>query len=241
MSERVPLSRRLRRAGLWVAGIGLIGVVAQWPVTTRYGINYQVEERQMTLAEKAIQFLSRDLQARRLADEVTRGAATDDEKLLRIFSWVTAHVRRVPDGFPIVDDHVLHTIIRGYGAPDQRTEAFTLLASYAGFPAGQARLRIPGAPARITVALVRHGARTLLFDVERGFAFLDAQGAFAGVEELKRDPGLVSAVAGGATVNGVPYERYVAHADLRQIRFERMEDQHPWLRMRNEILHWLGW
>ena len=113
-----------RRAWIVAAGIGMTVIAtANWPVTTRWGVNYHWTSAKIPLYEKVVNFLSRDRQTRRIAHEIVRGAATDDERLVKIFAWVQEHVQPVPDGFPVVDDHPLNILIRGYGAGDQRTEA----------------------------------------------------------------------------------------------------------------------
>lgn len=73
--------RWLWRAIAFAVMTAAVVVVARWPTTTRYGINFQVYSRQIPLYEKAANFISRDLQARRLAAEVT-ARATDDRACL---------------------------------------------------------------------------------------------------------------------------------------------------------------
>ena len=123
----------------WIAGGVLVAtaavMVARWPVTTRFGVDYEWSSREIHLYEKAVDFISRDLQARRLVSDITDGLNGDQERIIAIFRWIGERVRSTPNGFPVVDDHVLNIIIRGYGADDQRTEAFALLASYAGLSA----------------------------------------------------------------------------------------------------------
>lgn len=224
-----------------VGGVVIILLVgaACWPVTTRSGLNYQVTTRRITLFEKAVHFLSRDLQTRRLVAEMTRGARGADERLLRLFEWAVAHVRATPAGFPVVDDHPWHILIRGSGAPDQRTEAFALLASYAGFPAAAASLTAVGTDARLIVAAVRTGPRTLVFDVNHDLIFRNARGECADWKELVRDPALVRRVAGELTVEGEPYEHFFQEAGSLTPRFDRMEAQKPWARLWQELGHLL--
>ena len=234
-------SERIHTFPLAILGVVALGwMVLQWPVTTRFGVNYQWSSRRITLFEKAVDFLSRDLQARRLAREVMSQAATPEEKILKAFAWVQDHVQPTPPGFPVVDDHVLHIIIRGYGAPDQRTEAFALLLSYAGIPAAPAVLKAPEGDQAVNVAVARYGGKTFVFDVDHGLVFRNEQGALASLEELMRTPDLVARSAGGLTVGGVPYAHYFLNLGDLRARFSRIDGQRLWPRLRREAAGLLG-
>lgn len=210
--------------------LGVVVGLAHWPTTTRYNINYRQGSRQIPLYEKAVNFLSRHLQTKRLAEELTRGATNDEDKLLNLFVWVSAHVQPTPKGFPVVDDHPLYILIRGYGAEDQRTEAFALLAHYAGFSSSVARLKAPGTGTLLYVALVRQGTRHLVFDVNHQLVFQTAQGGLAGLEDLRQDPALLASASQGLRVDGVPYERFfLGEAALSS--YSRSDAQEPWPRL----------
>lgn len=230
----------LRRAagGLFLvaAAIG----IAQWPVVTRFGVNYQTYSKQIPLAEKGIQFLDRHLQTRRLAKEITQGIAGDEEKLLKIFSWVMQNVQPVPAGLPVVDDHLFNVVIRGYGASDQRTEVFALLASYCGFPAAAVCLEDPASARCIDIAFVRLGDKMLLFDVANGLLFQDETGRLLTREDLVGNPRWIQLASGGRKVYGVDYEVYFLRLPEIHPTFTRMEDQKPLYRLRASILSLLG-
>lgn len=148
---------------LLLTGVFLLG---SWPVTTRSGVNYQWSSKPIPLAEKAVHFLSRDLQTRRLSREIVRGASNEQEKMDKIFSWVTRNIRSVPPGFPVVDDHIQNIWIRGYGTPDQRAEVFALLSSYSGFSTEVQLLKEGGSSHQKWVAWVRGKREMFLFDGE---------------------------------------------------------------------------
>ena len=229
----------MKRSGSFLIGLALIGL-ACWPVTTRFGVDYRWSSRRITLFEKAVHFLSRDLQTRRLVAELTRGARGADEKLLRLFDWTVVHVRATPPGLPVVDDHPWHIIVRGYGAPDQRAEALALLASYAGFRAAAAALYAPGTDHRILVTVVRDGSRTFVFDVNNDIAFRKGRNALADVREVAANPDLIPTAARSLTIDGVPYERYLAGLASLAPGFQRMEAQKPWPRLKQELSHRLA-
>lgn len=219
--------------------MAVLVLAASWPVTTRAGFNYALTTQRIPLYEKTINFISRDLQTRRIAHTVVAGAATDDEQLLRIFDWVAEHVRPTPEGLPIIDDHPLHILIRGYGASDQRTEAFLLLAGYSGHPGVSAALWPKGAPRSHLVAVVQTGRRALPFDVVNGIVFRDARGALADVPTVLAHPDLVDAAAPGLTIDGLPYRRYIQELGRAGV-FSRTASQRVWSRIKEEAGRLVG-
>ena len=230
----------LRRSA-WAVGLLLLLVAgavgaAHWPVTTWVGINYQVSRKRLPLYEKWIHFLDRHLQARRLAWEITRGARSDEEKLMRVFDWVSEGIRPTPQGFPVVDDHLWNVVIRGYGASDQKTEVFALLASYCGFPSTTVSLRIPESVWTLNLALVELPGKVVVFDLCNNLLFKDENGRFLSLEEVGRDPDRVAAVSAGLRFHGLPYQGWLRRLNGLQPSFLRMEYQKPWPRLREEIL-----
>ena len=230
------MSRRYWTSWRWIFLLLCAGILlAQWPVPTRYGINYRWTSKKIPLYEKSMHFLDRHIQTRRLAGEITRGALNDEEKVLQIFSWVTENIRPIPAGFPVLDDHILYTILRGYGGSDQRTEAFALLASYSGSPAMGTILRAPGSNRGLHVALVRIHGRIFLFDVLNRLLFKDSIGKLIPLEDLVKDPTIVANASNGLHLDGVAYKSYFLQLNELRPTFYRMEDQKPWFRLRNEL------
>lgn len=214
--------------------IGLFAVgIACWPVTTRAGFNYVVTSQRLTLAEKAVDFLSRHWQTRRIARSVVGPERNFEKKIERILAWVNERVQPVPEGFPVVDDHPLHILVRGYGAPDQRSEAFTLLASTSGLPATTALLSPRGSREQIILALVRWEGNLYPVDVTHNLLFRTPQGALAALEDLKRHPEWITAAAGDEKIDGFPYIAYWQEIESveRELSFTRMELQKPWSRL----------
>ena len=219
-------ARALLVAGLTAVALGAGATVM---TTTRQGVNFQVSEKEIPLYAKAVAFLHRHIEYRLLAREIARGLRSDRERVLAVFEWTRTHIRSTPPGWPIVDDHVLHIIIRGHGVDDQQADVFTTLARYTGLPAFWSQ-------GRVVFSFVRVDGRWAMFDVANGLVFADASGAFVEVEELLRRPELVQAIAGPRSIRGVPYRRYVeALGPFRVPEVLRAEQQMPWPRLRFEI------
>jgi hypothetical protein len=237
------LSRPTIRAIAAIAFVAGLVVLAAWPVTTRYGVNYRWSSKRIPLFEKAVNFASRDLQLRRVAQEVSAeigaGTAPPEQKAVKLFDWVVRNVRRTPPGFPVVDDHILHILIRGYGAPDQRAEALAVLASYNRLPATAAVLMPPEGGPKLTLALVRVDTRLAVFDVMHEVAFRRRTGELADLNDLVTEPSLVTERTRGVSINGVPYERYVPALRALRPEFSRMERQKVWPRIRYEVGRWV--
>ncbi len=164
------MSRRWRIAA-FVSGIAVVFVaLAAAPLSTRQGINYQVAVRSIPAYAKTLGFLYRHFEYQRLAGEITRGKRSPQERVLAVFDWTTQNIHSVPEGFPVVDDHVLHIIIRGYGTDDQKADVFTTLSTYAGVPAFWQWTKQPSG-AVLVVSFARIGQEWVVFDVAKGIAF----------------------------------------------------------------------
>lgn len=104
-------------------------------VTTKYGKDYVLYKKQIPLYLKALNFIDRHLEYKQLTGEITVGYKTDNDKVLSIFDWVVKNIKKQPKELPVVDDHQLNIIIRGYGVTDQFEDVFTVLCTYGGFEA----------------------------------------------------------------------------------------------------------
>lgn len=236
----VKKSRLLVRAILALCAVAVMATIALWPVETRHGLNYEWSSTTIPLYEKAVNFVSRDLQVRRILDDVIGDETDPHRRVVRLFDWVHANVRPTPQGFPVVDDHILNILIRGYGAQDQRTEAFALLSTYAGMPATYLMEKGPDGVTDFHFALVEVEGDLFLFDVVNGIAFQDSTGELVDVERLRSDPELLGSGGPIATTAGSAYRRVLTSDAARDPSFERMEMQIPWRRLRIEVGRALG-
>jgi transglutaminase-like putative cysteine protease len=219
----------------------------QWPVHTRQGINGEVAEQRLPLYLKLGRFLYRDLEYRHLVGEVTRGVVTDEEKLLRLYDWVRAHIRGgIPRSLPVVDDHVWHIMIRGYGSADQLADVLATLCVYAGIPAELVMLTPPGQRRPVhAMAMVKLEGRWCPVDPYHGVIVRNAQQQLASREEILADPDLVRRIAPDIQVSGFAYaDAYEwlpeirAGAELRPYRHQPL--RRAWYEMRRGLRRLAG-
>ena len=168
---------------------------AAWPARRFIGVNYVVTEHTVPLWVKAIDFVDRDINLERTAEAIVRGIAGDERRSLAVLHWTYSNIRPHPAGFPIVDDHVWHVIVRGYGQSDQHADVFTTLLTYAGVPAywqvvGRKPYELP-----LSYALVDGTWRVV--DVFHRIEFRNASGAWASPHDLAGDAALVRTAAAG--------------------------------------------
>jgi len=196
------------------------------PVTTRQGVDFTVSIHQLPLYLKALGFVDRHYQYRHLARQITSGLSSDRERVLRLFEWTRQRIRPTPPGFPIVDDHILHIIIRGYGEADQAADVFTTIATYAGIPAFWEVVELPARPGKLVLSFAKVEGRWAMFDVVGGVAFADPQGRLLDAQELLTHPEAL----------GAPYREYIEHLQRLEIpAVLRAQKQMPWPRFVYEV------
>jgi hypothetical protein len=196
---------RWRYAAVLVTAVFGIVALALVPAETRQGVNGVVATHHLPLYAKALDFVQRDSMYGRLASRIVAEDASAEQKALTVFDWTVKNIRNSPPELPVVDDHISHIIIRGYGDPDQKADVFTTLLTYADVPAYWFWL---GKGPYLIVSLAWVDGRWRAFDVHNGIVFRTGAGALASVEDLAADPALVSAVAGDRTWGSRPYRSY---------------------------------
>jgi hypothetical protein len=188
--------RVLRRALIGLALVVTLATVACWPTSRYVGVNYVVSEQTLPLWMKAAEFVDRDASLANMAYVVLGGIAEDEAKAAAALRWTLANVRNTPSGFPVIDDHVWHIVIRGYGEADQQADVFTTLLTYQGVRAYWAF--IGPSPREIPLSYVWINGRWRVYDVRRGFVFRTATGELATPQDLAADRSAVRAAAAGA-------------------------------------------
>jgi hypothetical protein len=214
-------------------------VVAIAPTTTRQGVNFAVETHELPVYVKALDFIDRDVNYGALARRIAGGEKGEAARALAALAWTRANIRDTPAGFRVVDDHVWHIIVRGYGEDDQKVDVFTTLASYAGVPSYWVYLTVESE--RLPIAFARIDGRWRVLDVANGVIFRNGGGELATAEEVAGDSGLVVGAAGRRTYRGQPYVAYFQN--LRPPRppdILRAEQQMLWRRLVFETRRLVG-
>lgn len=161
-------------------------VILNIPVTSQQGINYVVKSVRMPLYIKIIEFLDRDYHYKELVKKICQGCDSDEDKVLTLFEWTHHNIKAdIPEGWPIVDDHVWHIIVRGYGASDQFSDVFTTLCNYAGVDALFRWVYTTARTKRIPLSFVKVKGRWCIFDPFNGSYFKNKNGEIADIEEIK--------------------------------------------------------
>lgn len=180
--------------------------IALVPTETRQGVDFSQYTFTLPLYEKAVDFVQRDLSYARLVERLVSEDEPAESRALTLFDWTRENIRDVPAGFPIVDDHVSHIIIRGYGQEDQKADVFTTLTTYAGLP-GTMGFSDPPSP-RLVLSYIWIDGRWTVFDVENEIVFRNRSGGLASVEEVTDDPWVLESVAANRVYLGKPYASY---------------------------------
>lgn len=196
---------RWRSAATFLAVLIGAVAIAFMPTDTRQGIDGVVSTYRLPLYAKTLDFVQRDSMYRRLASRIVSDDATAEQKALILFEWTRANIRDSPRGLPVVDDHISHIIIRGYGDADQKADVFTTLLTYAGVPARWAWI---GKGPYVLLSLAWIDRRWRAFDVQNGIVFRSRTGALASVEELAGDPEVLQSAAAGRMHLTRPYATY---------------------------------
>jgi hypothetical protein len=178
----------------------LVGV-ANIPTTTYQGVNFIVSPRTLPAYVKALDFVDRDANYRGLARQIVGQSSSDEARLRAVFDWTRANIRDTPAGFPVVDDHVWHIIVRGYGEDDQKADVFTTLLTYAGVPAYWIFI---GPRPELALSFVKMAGVWRVVDVGNGVMFRSRDGRWATAEDVAADPAFAVA-QGPAAYQGVPY------------------------------------
>ena len=227
---------------LLLAGVMMLGMVVwSWPATRWQGVNYHVQQQHMPLGLKLVAFLHRDAEYRHLVSTLVPSRADRDATILQLFEWTRAHIRPVPEGFPIVDDHVWDIIVRGYGTQDQAADVFATLCAYAGIPAQLQFLRISGRAAAFGVALVQCSHGWGVFEPQHHIIIRSADGSVASLAQVHADPTLIARCVPNQMFAGYPLARYFETLPSGlDAGFSKPDQQMPWRRLRMVPSRWGG-
>ena len=185
MTEKKRIS--LKRKTLWKAVFLFICIIALgWVLnietTTRQGINYRVQAIPIPLYLKLFGFFDRHLHYRWLAGRIITNEMDNQQKAEALFQWTVSNIARQPSQLPVIDDHVWHIIVRGYGMEDQLADVFATLANYAGLKAFL--MNCEGSADSIWIAAVYYDNNWHICDVHRRTLFFNKANKWATLQEI---------------------------------------------------------
>lgn len=210
-------------------------IILNIPVRSQQGVNYVVRTIEMPLYIKIIEFLDRDYHYKEIVKQICQGYTNDEEKVLALFEWTHQNIKRdIPEAWPIIDDHVWHIIVRGYGANDQLSDVFTTLCNYAGVDAFFTWVYKPGRTKRIPLSFVNIEERWSIFDPYHSTYFKNEDGEFADIEEIES-----AASWSAVSLNGKPAIDYAPYfgnlPPVKDIGLSRANIQSPLNRLLFEL------
>jgi hypothetical protein len=207
--KNAKTARKISLILILVIICAVIFAMANMDVSIRQGIDGNLRIIHMPLYVKWTEFLARHYEYERLAREITANCRTDEDKAIAILNWTRKNIKDQPSELPVVDDHILNIIIRGYGIPGQLQDVFTTICSYAGMPAYWGKPYDKSHKARYVVSLVKINGKWRVFDAYQGLYFRTKAGEIASIDNIINDPSILSGKEIGARmVNGVPYKDF---------------------------------
>ena len=231
--------RTVRRAAIAGVLLALVVTVASWPTSRLVGINFVVTTETLPLWIKAVDFIDRDLNVARTAQAVMNQESDDAAKAAAALAWTRANIRPQPPSLPVVDDHIWHVIIRGYGLDDQRADVFTTLLVYAGVPAYW--MLIGGSGQELALSYVRIRDAWRVYEVTNGVVFRHGNGELATPDDLAGDRELIRAAAHAAGLHAESYlEHFSGYRPPQAPDMLRAEMQMPGRRAWQEVRRLMG-
>ena len=237
------MKKKLLKLLFWIAALIVIIVVLNIKVSTRQGINYSVHTIRIPLYLKVLDFLDRHYNYQWLVQRIISNSETDKEKVLKIFKWTCENIKKVPDGYPVIDDHVWHIIVRGYGVVDQSSDVFTTLCNYAGIEAFYNKIFTKDRSSCAILSFAKVDKRWFVFDPYNGVYFKNKQGKLANIEEIIKGDWVknsIDTVMQGSGIAGrksdIDYTSYLKNlSPITEMGLKRANIQSPMKRLEYEI------
>lgn len=160
-------------------------VVLNMPVSIKRGVDFQVSCVRMPLYLKALDFMDRHYNYKLLVSDIVDPGDSPYERVMKIFNWTGNNIRPQPASLPVIDDHVWHIIVRGYGASDQFNDVFTTLCNYTGIDAFFDFIYTKDGSSAIPLSFVRIGKQWFIFDAYDQVYFKGDVGDFASLSQIR--------------------------------------------------------
>lgn len=206
--------------------VGLLLFILNIPLSSRKGIDYKWQTIKIPLYLKILDFFDRHFNYCQLTKSIVKGCRSDEEMALAIFRWTYNNIKRVPEGFPVIDDHVWHIIVRGYGTSDQACYVFSTICNYAGIRSFYSKMRTKDGNNEKILSFVNLGRNWSIFDPYSGVYFRNKEGALASIEDLKNNKWIMENIS---DIDLIPdYSKYFDNLnEIKDFNLDRSNIQSP--------------
>lgn len=190
----------------------------------------------MPLFLKILDFYDRHYNYNLLSRKIVLGARDDDEKVMRIFEWTYRNIKRIPQGLPVIDDHIWYTIVRGYADKDQFSDIFATLCNHAGVKALFSDIYSLDGKKGIVLSFVRLRNNWHVFDPYNGVYFIQGGGGLAQISNIKAGSFKIASLTPHSQYDEAEYMVFLNHLpDVENIGLTRASTQSPLNRLFFEV------
>lgn len=233
-------NRHFIKASLFTAILLTVAFILNLRVSYYQAINYNVRIVRIPLYLKIIDLFSRHYHYRELVQEITAASKDEEEKAIALFKWIYRNIRKVPADFPVIDDHLWHIIIRGYGTDDQSADVFSTLCNYAGIESFFAwpDLLTKEENKKICLSFVKLKGKWCIFDPYRGVYFTDKDGKPAGIEAIKNNVYFLQCLTVMPAIDYSDYLQGLISININNPGLRKSNIQSPLTRLLFEIQKW---
>ena len=204
-------------------------------VTSRQGIDYKVHTIKIPLYLKMLNFMDRHYNYKQLVQRIIENEPDERKKVMKIFSWTYHNIRKQPENLPIIDDHVWHIIVRGYGVDDQSCDVFATLCNYASIDAFFDSLSAKEKGKTIPLSFIRLQNLWYVFDPFNGAYFVNTTGELTDFTAIKRDNYRLEYL-GPPKEAILDYKSYFDNmSDIKEVGLKREKIQSPLKRLLYEL------
>ena len=145
------------------------------PVNTKQAVDHALSTKKIPLYVKMCGFWYRDYMYRDLSSQITKNIKNDRNKIIALFDWTVQNIKKQPEGFQVIDDHIWDIIARRYGRADQMSDVFVTLASYAGYGALWIRRHLEEGETDLVLSFINFDNKWHMFDVYNKRPFISGK------------------------------------------------------------------
>ena len=153
-------------------------------LTTQQCADYRCRTVSIPLYLKVLDFFDRHYNYKQLTKTIAKDVKDKETRAIKILEWTQANIKRNPRDLPVIDDHVWHIIIRGYGVDDQFQDVFSALCNYSGMEALFITLNAKDSAVKKPLSFVKLKNGWSIFDAYNGVYFQNKTGKIASIKDI---------------------------------------------------------